>query len=229
MVFRCNTLQSLLSLLLSLISFSFFHSELNPCDSDPCQNGGSCYKYFGQYSYICACPDGYDGTDCETGNCFFFLSQFIMCIIGNIRTVLVLPRFLWMKQIFRDMNLKDNSLFCVFWMFFPTNYHEESSYSFWFIKSKSDNPHVSVLCVELDPCDSQPCQNGGNCFRSGDAYAYICSCLVGYDGTNCETGKTTTRTIFFIMFSFTMFHDFIKLGWVTSSNVLPHKYTHGVD
>ena len=42
--------------------------------------------------------------------------------------------------------------------------------------------------VDTDECSSSPCQNGATC--SMPAFdMYKCECLVGYTGTNCETGN----------------------------------------
>jgi len=48
--------------------FSFV--DVNECESNPCQNGGSCTDNVNSYS--CACVDGYTGTNCETGIITFF-------------------------------------------------------------------------------------------------------------------------------------------------------------
>ena len=37
----------------------------NLCDNSPCQNGGSCYAETA--SYICLCPHGFSGSNCEHG------------------------------------------------------------------------------------------------------------------------------------------------------------------
>ena len=39
-----------------------------PCDSDPCQNGGTCFNYNNATSpyYRCDCVNGYTGQNCET-------------------------------------------------------------------------------------------------------------------------------------------------------------------
>ena len=43
----------------------FYLSDINECDSDPCQNNGHCNNLRG--SYQCACPSGYLGTNCQSG------------------------------------------------------------------------------------------------------------------------------------------------------------------
>lgn len=45
--------------------------------------------------------------------------------------------------------------------------------------------HLLLLWFHLDPCDSQPCQNGGTCVPEG-LDKYHCLCPVGYGGgTHC--------------------------------------------
>lgn len=39
---------------------------------------------------------------------------------------------------------------------------------------------------EIDICDSNPCKNGGNCTQ--DMGKYVCSCVPGYTGLNCDIG-----------------------------------------
>ena len=63
---------------------TFFHvsmsepSEVNECDSNPCQNGGTCED--GDNMFTCTCPAEWTGTMCETSEeLFFFL--FIVSII----------------------------------------------------------------------------------------------------------------------------------------------------
>ena len=42
--------------------------------------------------------------------------------------------------------------------------------------------------VSDDPCYSEPCENQSNC-TVVTRDQYNCSCLPGYTGVNCETGK----------------------------------------
>ena len=46
--------------------YSNIFIDIDECASIPCQNGGSCTDQVN--SYACNCVDGYDGTNCETGN-----------------------------------------------------------------------------------------------------------------------------------------------------------------
>ena len=43
--------------------------DINECEQQPCQNNGTCANTVG--SYICACPTGYNGTNCEFGKKFY--------------------------------------------------------------------------------------------------------------------------------------------------------------
>lgn len=41
-----------------------YHTDINECLSNPCQNGGTCSNHIN--SYTCACVLGYTGTNCQT-------------------------------------------------------------------------------------------------------------------------------------------------------------------
>eukprot|EP00112_Aurelia_sp_Birch-Aquarium-sp1_P019496 Seg483.2 transcript_id=Seg483.2/GoldUCD/mRNA.D3Y31 product=Fibropellin-3 protein_id=Seg483.2/GoldUCD/D3Y31 len=40
-------------------------------------------------------------------------------------------------------------------------------------------------CIDINECESEPCLNGGTCANGNNQYT--CSCVPGYQGTNCET------------------------------------------
>ena len=41
--------------------------------------------------------------------------------------------------------------------------------------------------IPSDPCDPNPCQNGGSCIREGSRVK--CVCADGYTGRRCESGN----------------------------------------
>ena len=41
--------------------------------------------------------------------------------------------------------------------------------------------------ADIDECASSPCQHDATCHNGLDFY--MCSCLPGYTGSNCETGE----------------------------------------
>lgn len=51
------------------------------------------------------------------------------------------------------------------------------------------------LCdrVDLLPCSTSQCQNGGSCYRKGAQS--VCLCAPGYTGQHCETGNHIHRNI----------------------------------
>ena len=60
---------------------------------------------------------------------------------------------------------------------------------------------VFRICVVLDinECDSSPCQNGGSC--GDEVNKFSCTCAVGFEGATCQTGRSFTfrfhRQIYF--------------------------------
>ncbi|CAH1226926.1 CDH6 [Branchiostoma lanceolatum] len=44
-----------------------------------------------------------------------------------------------------------------------------------------------LVCIDVDECQSNPCQNGGTCFNLENAYR--CQCPAQYKGVNCDTER----------------------------------------
>ena len=47
---------------------------------------------------------------------------------------------------------------------------------------------IMVVFVAPGPCESDPCQNGGTCQGTDDG-DYVCDCLHGWTGVDCEKRK----------------------------------------
>ena len=41
--------------------------DINDCNPDPCENGGTCVD--GVDSFTCVCPAGYEGNNCSISKC----------------------------------------------------------------------------------------------------------------------------------------------------------------
>lgn len=59
---------------------------------------------------------------------------------------------------------------------------------------------VYVIPIDLLPCSTSLCQNGGSCYKKGSEN--ICMCAPGYTGQHCETGMNRhTRPLSLFLFS----------------------------
>lgn len=57
------------------------HSASDECASSPCQRGAECID--GDNKYICDCPVGYEGTNCEIGTFLLFREKTCFDLLGN--------------------------------------------------------------------------------------------------------------------------------------------------
>jgi hypothetical protein len=48
---------------------------------------------------------------------------------------------------------------------------------------------ILKINLVLNPCSSNPCQNGGICSPNLNTQTYTCTCLSGFTGTNCNIGN----------------------------------------
>ena len=75
----------------------------------------------------------------------------------------------------------------------------------------------NCFSIPVNPCLSNPCQNGGQCYAANDYYSFTCVCASPYAGTTCTDSK-------FSFFSF--FSNFLrKKVWLCLCSSSCEEYT----
>ncbi|XP_015768378.1 PREDICTED: rhamnose-binding lectin-like [Acropora digitifera] len=180
----------------------------DPCDSDPCQNGGTCTN-LGDNNFECECAPGFGGDICEEENVTSVTiceheRQTISCEGGATISVLEASygrhdRKTCPKEPIRTTNCSAGSSLSVV----QSSCNDQASCNLFASNSVFGDPcfgtvkylQVKYECIEApDPCDSDPCQNGGTCTNLGDNN-FECECAPGFGGDICEEENVTSVTI----------------------------------
>ncbi|XP_053403585.1 integrin beta-like protein C [Mercenaria mercenaria] len=153
--------------------------DVNPCDSDPCQNCGTCTRVGTTGAFTCACADGYTGVLCETelneclstpcqnnATCTTIVNGFYCtCSAGFEGT-------LCQKDVdeCRNSPCKNNG----------TCLDQVNK----FTCSCPPGFTGSICEKDIDECISRPCLNNGTC--NDEVNGYSCTCSPGFTGSTCE-------------------------------------------
>ena len=66
--------------------------EIVACASSPCQNGATCFDHNGGSGYVCLCPAGFEGTNCENGTYIYhFYFLYFLTLITFSNTFIMKP------------------------------------------------------------------------------------------------------------------------------------------
>lgn len=137
-------------------------TAIDACSLNPCTRHGYCTNIGS--SYQCSCHQRFTGHDCETG---WKISKTLSTVDGACSSIAFV-----LSNKSNNKNLAWHSP--LFW--FSILAHG--------LKSVFGSNLWTCCCVELDPCELNPCLNGGSCYISG--FHYSCQCVAGYQGFNCE-------------------------------------------
>ena len=69
-----------------------------------------------------------------------------------------------------------------------------------------------MFVPDVNECVSQACQNGGVCHDQVNSYN--CSCLAGYTGPQCQTGKTELHKITSVVIKATHISPLLQLNYL---------------
>ncbi|KAG7498180.1 crumbs-like 2-like [Solea senegalensis] len=129
--------------------------DIPECASDPCQHGATCLE--GIKLYSCLCWPGYEGPNCETD-----IDECADQPCENAGQC-----FQW----------SDPSHWELDWQL---NFADAAGYI-----CQCQPGFVGENCsVNIDECESEPCQNGGAC--EDEINGYTCTCTAGFLGELCE-------------------------------------------
>uniref|UniRef100_A0A674MY80 Notch receptor 2 n=1 Tax=Takifugu rubripes TaxID=31033 RepID=A0A674MY80_TAKRU len=144
-------------------------SDVNECKKNPCRNGGHCINSPG--SYICKCPSGYSGHNCQT--------DIDDCSPSEVTI------FLWVTLGPWDYFSATFNLYFVSSALDPclnggSCVDDVGSFSCE-CRPGFEGEHCEI---EADECASQPCRNGAIC--RDYVNSFVCECRLGFDGILCD-------------------------------------------
>ena len=191
---------------------------VNPCDSNPCINGGTCLE--NNEEYTCVCPNEWTGVNCETNRCTDYCQNGGLCIIIDADNIMCNCS----QTGFTGPTCEDevnpckpdicqNGGSCV-----PLDGHGiicdcVDGYSgphcedidptclclnggqCEFLEGENvcfcPDEFVGPICEHRNPCVPNPCNNGGTCTVQHD-YTFTCTCTNGWTDPICDTCQDTS-------------------------------------
>ncbi|XP_056147811.1 protein crumbs homolog 1-like [Lampris incognitus] len=134
--------------------------DIPECASDPCQNGATCLE--GVSLYSCLCFPGYEGENCQV--------DINECELSPCENE---------GECFQRSQTSCTTACCLNSV--PATFRYEESAGF--ICHCQPGFTGDDCSVNVDECESGPCQNGGSC--EDQVNSYRCLCPDGYTGVHC--------------------------------------------
>ena len=174
--------------------------RVDPCQTGPCRNGGTCQSRRGQVQ--CLCPPGWQGRLCErsrdhceehacqhAGVCrHTALGQSCHCVGGwrgeYCQDPPSLPSPTTALASTSHCTLCQHGGLCSLSSTGPPSCSCPPGYSGNYCE---EAPSVEVVAYQAaSPCLASPCHHGACLASSGEAEAFTCQCHPGYSGKLCE-------------------------------------------
>ena len=164
--------------------------ETLPCASNPCQNGATCFDNNGGSGYVCLCPAGFEGTNCENG---MYSSFRVMDLAVNFHLFSWICLKLFVSYIIHEdviiVSFSGNEL-CLLNSLVNRTCSFRTEPQIFNLELNSNvqglwDPQIfdcpqKHCCHSVQPlqnlfaCASHPCQNGATCFNHNCGSGYIC-------------------------------------------------------
>lgn len=148
------------------------------CSSRPCQNGATCFNTGN--TFFCACTSQWSGTICNTPRPTITTTTTTTTTSGAPIGVTCAQNPC--KNGAQCFNT-GNSFFCAC----------TSQWSGLTCETvKVPTTTTTTVVPSVSACASNPCLNGGTCYRQGSSF--VCVCTSQFEGENCASPRTTTTT-----------------------------------
>ena len=170
-------------------------TDINECESQPCQNSGTCEDQVN--SFKCDCIEGYTGLQCETSDkrryprvnswkegIYMINSRLFWCVRASLKEGLSNCPSIYTKV---HLSIHVQCTACL--AKFGSRPKDWCIDYFTLIPSLIFPWSLNLSYIDfpdIDECESQPCQHGGECIDQVNSFK--CNCKQGYTGLQCETG-----------------------------------------
>ena len=160
------------------------------CQSNPCENGGTCQHVFGT-TFACTCPEGFSGLNCEVQTIVGDKYSYFACVNGATSESDKLKCPLGFNGTFYERNVNDscesnqcqNGAECEDMDKFVDG--RMTHYFKCFCQDGFEGRFCQSSLSASDACLSNPCENGAKC-RHIEGTTFACYCPDGFFGSVCD-------------------------------------------